>query len=208
MTEQLAAELVERGFEARHIPMFWAKVNKTPLCWEWTGGRDARGYGRFKVGTRKANRAVRTHRVAWLLLRGPIPEGLVIDHLCRNKACLRPSHLEPVTQGENVRRGNLAFVAARIGAERTHCKHGHAFDEANTYWLNGNRNCRACHSAREATRRAQGAQLLEPRFREPERTPHGTMNGYRNWGCRCDLCRDGNNAYYRARRARLKAGAA
>ena len=151
-----AADLAGRGFEERHVPMFWAKVDRSGLCWEWRSSRDDRGYGRFKMGPRHAQKSIRAHRVAWVLKHGPVPDGLELDHLCRNHACVRPSHLEPVTHAENVRRGIMAEVSARRATKRTHCKRGHLFNEANTYMATRGRNwrnCRTCHRLREAERR-------------------------------------------------------
>lgn len=79
---------------------FWWYVAKTDECWNWTGGT-TKGYGSFTDTNR---RKVYAHRFSWELHRDPIPEGLVIDHLCRNTLCVNPDHLEPVTQQENVRR--------------------------------------------------------------------------------------------------------
>lgn len=70
-------------------------------CWEWTGTLNRDGYGSFQLGHGVAARA---HRVLYEQLVGPIPEGLHIDHLCYNPCCVRPDHLEPVTQAENNRR--------------------------------------------------------------------------------------------------------
>lgn len=92
------------------------------------------------------------HRLVYEMLVGPIPEGLELDHLCRNHACVNPAHLEPVTHLENVRRGEKA--------QRTHCVHGHEFTPANTYLRKeGRRMCRACRNRRvrdlKARRRAE-----------------------------------------------------
>lgn len=102
-------------------------------CHVWTGARSPSGYGHIAIGGRVRN----VHRVAYELHVGPIPPGLVLDHLCRNRACANPAHLEPVTSGENTRRGEPA--------QRTHCPRGHAYDETNTYRTRtGGRACRAC----------------------------------------------------------------
>ena len=120
---------------------FWVKVQKRGPggCWLWTGALGGGGYGAFTADGRQQV----AHRFAYELLVAPIPPGLVLDHLCRVRHCVNPAHLEPVTAGENLRRGISA------NAVKTHCKHGHRYDEANTYRRkNGTRSCRACHLAR------------------------------------------------------------
>lgn len=142
---------------------FWAKVDKTESCWVWTACRNRDGYGRFHL----AGRNVRAHRVAYELLKGPIPAGLTIDHLCRVHDCVNPAHLEPVTNRENNLRGN---TVAATNAAKTHCPEGHALVEGNLdlYQLRlGQRSCRTCHNARmcawqrarRARERARGAAL-------------------------------------------------
>lgn len=119
---------------------FWAKVDLTgDGCWEWTSSTNGRGYGTFRLG----GHVVRAHRVAYTIKHGAIPDGLVLDHLCCNKACVRPDHLEAVTQQVNSLRGRRTY------ARQTHCAAGHAFDEANTYVTpSGKRQCRECTRAR------------------------------------------------------------
>lgn len=139
---------------------FWEKVDRRgpDECWEWTGTRK-NGYGRFTVPRSNAPgmRAVYAARFAYEFLVGPIPEGLEIDHLCRNRGCVNPSHLEPVTHRENCRR---SFNPAGINARKTHCIHGHEFTPENTIEPKhrpGTRLCRACKNrqAREARRKAR-----------------------------------------------------
>lgn len=124
------------------------KIERDPVtgCWNWTGARDVTGYGRF--GYYEGNGPCRTlgaHRVAYLLLVGQIPDGLQLDHLCRNPKCVNPAHLEPVTGRENTLRGNTIPAAC---AKKTHCLRGHPFDEDNTYFHKGVRHCRTCISIR------------------------------------------------------------
>lgn len=94
---------------------FWAKVDRTTgdACWPWTARLDRDGYGTLKMPT---GRSIRAHRFAYELLVGPIPEGLVIDHLCRNRRCVNPAHLEPVTAEENWRRGDAPSAISARGA--------------------------------------------------------------------------------------------
>ena len=110
--------------------------------WEWTANKDRAGYGLFwHDGERRA------HRWAYEYFVGPIPQDLVIDHLCRNTSCVNPNHLEPVTNKENVLRGE-GFAARN--AKLTHCPQGHPYDEKNTRWkrvdsVNAqHRQCRQC----------------------------------------------------------------
>lgn len=118
---------------------FWEKVDKSGDCWIWTAGRTNQGYGRFSPARSESARA---HRYSYELAYGPIAPGLVIDHLCRNKACVRPDHLEPVTTTENIRRAHPAVVTNR-------CKHGHEFTAENTrHRRDGSRACRTCERTR------------------------------------------------------------
>lgn len=116
-------------------------------CWTWTGGT-TRGYGRIRIGAGRFY----VHRVAYEALVGPIPEGMQLDHLCRNRSCVNPEHLEPVTCRTNLMRGD---TKAAHYAARAECPHGHAYDKANTYLRpGGGRACRACRREYERRRRA------------------------------------------------------
>jgi hypothetical protein len=112
----------------------------------WTGGKTIGGYGMFSGNASRATIGRdMAHRWSYEYHVGPIPEGLDIDHLCRNRACVNPEHLEPVTRAENIRR------AAQV---KTHCPSGHEYTEENTYIRPGtiHRKCRACAAERDLTR--------------------------------------------------------
>jgi hypothetical protein len=116
-------------------------------CVEWVGYRNTFGYGHLTLCVSGVRRTFKAHRLAYELEVGPIPEGLVLDHLCSNPACVNPAHLEPVTQKENVRRG--------ANARKTHCKHGHELSGANVYWSRqGWRSCQTCKAASRRRSRA------------------------------------------------------
>jgi hypothetical protein len=126
---------------------FFACVAEVGDCWVWSGPVLKGGYGKFVA----EKRDLLAHRWAYEFLRSEIPAGLHLDHLCRNRPCVNPWHLEPVTARVNLHRsGNYIGVNAR----KTHCIRGHAFDEANTYWSRNNthRHCRACVRIRELNR--------------------------------------------------------
>ena len=121
-------------------------------CWEWTAGRSIYGYGRFNL--RHHNRLA--HAVVYEWLAGPVPEGLVLDHLCRNRGCVRPDHLEAVTNQTNILRG--VGVAAQY-AGRTHCSHGHEFTPENTgfceAWGKRARVCLTCRKIRNTAQKSR-----------------------------------------------------
>lgn len=143
---------------------FWDKVEvRGPdECWPWLAGGKSEGYGRFQLNGRLGH----SHRIAYELAVGPIPPGLDIDHTCHNdsdcpggkscphRACCNPAHLEPVTRGENIRRGNTGAHER----DKTHCPRGHAYAGENLRIVpkTGQRQCRAC--ARESDRRYKARQ--------------------------------------------------
>jgi hypothetical protein len=142
------AEEQEVGRLVTMHPKLRGRVRQVGDCLMWTGYRDKYGYGRVYVDGKQ----VLTHRLAYETQVGPIPSGLVIDHLCRNPPCINPAHMEPVTIHENANvRGGLHGVG--LNALATHCKHGHEFNEENTYIRKGSgrRDCRVC--GRERVRR-------------------------------------------------------
>lgn len=143
-TAAAARALIESRIEVRDVGF-------TSPCWVWTRGKGRGGYGQTWFPDAKATR--RAHRVAYEAFVRPIPPELVIDHLCRNPSCVNPAHLEPVTNRENLRRGE------QHNNRKTHCIRGHAFTDENTYIRpDGYRQCRACNAAANATYNASGRQ--------------------------------------------------
>lgn len=117
-------------------------------CWEWTGAKDPKGYGKVTRG-RSGEGTMLSHRAVYEFLVGKIPEGLVLDHLCRNPSCVKPTHLEPVTQRENTVRG----VGPASRSKWTSCSKGHEYTESNTHFQkNGTRACKKCHAIWERER--------------------------------------------------------
>lgn len=110
-------------------------------CWNYTGFLDRDGYGMFRVGPDQR----RAHRVSYEMFVADIPDGLVMDHLCRNRSCVNPTHLEPVTVQENTLRGS--GITAN-NALKTHCPSGHEYSADNLVICVGRRVCRRCRSAR------------------------------------------------------------
>ena len=127
---------------------FWGRVEKSEACWEWIGRKDRDGYGVFSMGRDN----VRAHRWFYERFVAAIPAGLVMDHLCRDRACVNPCHLEPVTNHENLLRGE--GVAAR-SASRTSCPRLHEYALRG----DGTRYCPTCHRERERIRRATGSTM-------------------------------------------------
>lgn len=115
-------------------------------CWEWVAGRNSKGYG--LLYSKSQDRLLYAHRAFYTVFVAPIPDGLQIDHLCRNPSCVNPRHLEVVTHQENLARGKFG--------RKTHCVHGHPFDLLNTYYRRdrNERMCRACHNERNRKRRS------------------------------------------------------
>lgn len=111
-------------------------------CWEWQGLQTSNGYGKWSKGPGQRVRAI--HRITWEHYKNQeVPEGQQLDHLCRNRLCCNPDHLEPVTPSENTMRQD------HYERRKTHCPRGHEYDEANTRITPaGKRVCRACDRER------------------------------------------------------------
>jgi hypothetical protein len=119
-------------------------------CWNWQLCLKENGYGRVNVG----GKLWHSHRLAYEAFIGEIPDGLDLDHLCRNRACCNPEHLEPVTARENHHRSPVS------NASKTHCPANHPYTPENVYWARGGtaRRCRIC--TREATKRSKIRRAL------------------------------------------------
>jgi hypothetical protein len=133
---------------------FWSKVEKTPTCWIYKGTVHKKDFGLRYAMVRRGKSRHMAAQIAWVYVNGPIPAGLIPDHLCRNGLCVRPDHLELVTVGENVRRG-VSVVAEN--ARKTHCKRGHPFAGDNLYrfrtpwgWGRMCKTCNAMHKRKRA----------------------------------------------------------
>lgn len=150
------------------FPRFWSKVNfpdDLTQCWLWQGGTNNSGYGSISIKGILSG----THRVSYELLVGPIPDGLVIDHLCRTRLCVNPNDMELVTKGENVLRGD-SFAARN--ARKAYCIHGHPFNKINTHYLftregTTRRVCRACGRKRSKSHYQRRKQLKLPHQSNP-----------------------------------------
>lgn len=178
---QLPAVIGGGGVTAADLERLRSKVKVSPDsgCWEWTGRPAHNGYGR--IGWQ--GRYIAAHRVMWQLLRGPIPDGLELDHLCHNRdkscpggrtcrhrRCVNPDHLEPVTHRENMQRAPVTVLnelrgpgvadAAAANRAKTHCPKKHEYTEANTLNYRGRRYCRACSRDRTARRRNRRSKRL------------------------------------------------
>lgn len=121
-------------------------VEKSQDCWIWLGSINTSGYGQHG-SHRKPGSETLAHRKFYAMAYGEIPAGLQIDHLCRNKLCVRPEHLEAVNHKENLMRAPTQVTT--INSQKTHCIHGHEFNETNTrIHKSGKRECIACKSLR------------------------------------------------------------
>lgn len=133
---------------------FWQNVQKTESCWIWTASTMRGGYGQISEGGRAKRKNLKAHRWSYEQANGPIPKGLVIDHLCRVRLCVRPDHMEAVTSAVNCYRGKSP---ASDNALKIQCLRGHEFDDLNTRYSISKtgeirRVCRECMRIRDRKR--------------------------------------------------------
>jgi hypothetical protein len=160
----MVARYSQEEFERK----FWARVERTSRCWLWMGPL-YNGYGRVGYKGTSSN----PHRVSYMLLKGPIPRGLQVDHLCRVRNCVNPAHLELVTPRENTFRGVSLSV---LNASKTHCPKGHPYSSANTYkdaW--GHRHCRTCGREKAAASRNNPNKWYRLHHRPMAQRKHNTL---------------------------------
>lgn len=141
---------------------FWSKVDKQEFCWIWTACKDKKGYGSFLLGSSQ-----KAHRISYELVKGKIPEGMILYHLCKNKSCVNPSHLEAVSSRINSLRAKNTI--AYIHSDKDKCPKGHPYLGYNLIisnnGYNGARRCRKCKNEQERARdRAKRPQTRKYRI--------------------------------------------
>ncbi len=146
----------------RLLPRIAAKIQPSADgCWLWIGGKYWDGYGLVNFTSPRTTR--RAHRVVYETVRGPIPKGLVTDHLCRVRYCVNPQHIEIVSIRENLLRGETSTAR---NAAVTHCPQGHPYDDEHMFMYNGSRCCRACVNARNRAYRHKHSERLKQYCKE------------------------------------------
>lgn len=158
--------------DAKSVERIWSQIDKNGpasslvggLCWIWNGSKENHGYGRTQVKINGKWKGVLIHRLIYELVVGPIPRPLppakysysTLDHLCRNRSCVNPKHLEPVSNRENILRG---VSPSAIHAKKTHCPQGHEYSPKNTKicGIRRFRVCKTCLNAGRTRKRATAA---------------------------------------------------
>lgn len=132
------------------IDRFFEKVKITSHCWIWNASKNEDGYGLFRFN----GKVRRAHQFSYKLYKGKLKDGCEIDHICKNRSCVNPYHMEGVTHKENTLRGN---TVGGVYARRTHCKSGHPFTGENVYSRGPGlgRGCRACNKIWNMNKKAR-----------------------------------------------------
>lgn len=126
------------GLTKKETLLFHAVRNRKTGCWDWLGDMNQKGYGRLFYNGKKHS----AHRVSFEMFNGPISEDLEIDHVCENRKCVNPAHLQQITHRQNIRNGRL-MKSRRI--PKTHCPQGHPYQGDNVLWTRGGyQYCRQC----------------------------------------------------------------
>lgn len=144
----------------KNADKFWRKVERTPTCWLWNGPKNKSGYGYFSFG----KQFKRAHRLSYEEVRGEIPKGMVLDHICRIRNCVNPDHLRIVTNAENVL---IGIGPTAINARKTHCPQGHEYTKENTYKAqskDAGRNCIICRKQRGKVRWQRNKVSIRAKF--------------------------------------------
>ncbi len=128
---------------------FWEKVEKTGSCWNWTASLFKNGYGQFWAWGMKWY----AHRFSYALHNDVLVTDMTINHLCKNRKCVNPAHLEQITRGENTLHKDSQSPSA-INKRKTQCPRGHEYNGINT-WVekNGTRHCRPCNTINKRLQR-------------------------------------------------------
>lgn len=135
-----------------HEERFWSKVEVAD-CWTWTAAKAGKGYGKYTITRNGKTTYPYAHRHAWESLVGPIPDGMTLDHLCKNRLCVNPDHLEVVDGVTNAMRGSSPPA---LNARKTHCPRGHEYTEENVRRTKSGRLCIQCQRAHDKVRPRRG----------------------------------------------------
>lgn len=193
-----AMELLERVFSrCSEGP----ETYKSTLCWNWNLCKNKDGYGVFRPDNKAA---WRTHRLVYTLFYGPIPEGMVIDHLCYNRKCCNPEHLDCVSSQENTRRATAHHNLGQMRQRRTHCVKGHLYTEKSTKWVTGtsgnsHRRCLDCYRNKLKKQRERNIKPTRTHCKHGhEFTPENTCS-YPNGKFYCRTCQKQATEKYKAK---------